>query len=191
MPLLYNHTDGFLNAKQKLAIFITNKWIRIDNLETNVSTILKGDEFLRFHLDQSSESCGYIEQKSYLYIGLNRAINDKLQVGKGLCEAKISFINCHSNEEPSIDVDIRSMSFKNNDNESIEWVNELRYLEPTPEHLPCSGEGVLKLKFDPTNSRKIARFDIELGNIISGFTFNIGDSPTNNGYGKLKIQQKK
>ena len=101
----------------------------------------------RFHFDQSSENgnCGYFERKSYLYIGLNRAIDDKLQVGKGLCEAKISFINCYSNEEPNIDVDIRGMSFKNNDNDSIEWINELRYLEPTTEHPPCSGEGVLRL----------------------------------------------
>ena len=157
-------------------------------METNTSSIFKGDDLFRFQESVSSESekkCGYAEWKSYLFIGLNRAINDKKQVGKGLCQAKISFMNCYSGEEPSIEVDVRGMSFTNNDNDSIEWTNELRYLDPTPDHPPCSGEGVLKLKFDPNGSKKIARFDIELGNIISGFTFNIGDSPTNNGYGKL------
>ena len=31
--------------------------------------------------------------------------------------------------------------------------------------------------------RRVARFDLDFGEIISGFTFNIGDSPTNNAYG--------
>ena len=29
----------------------------------------------------------------------------------------------------------------------------------------------------------MARFDLELGKILSGFTFNFGDSPSNNAYG--------
>jgi hypothetical protein len=46
-------------------------------------------------------------------------------------------------------------------------------------------EGVVKLKFDPNSPKKVARFDMSFGEMISGFTFNIGDSPTNNAYGKI------
>ena len=176
--------SGFLFAKQRLVIYISNKWLRIDNMETNLSQVYQGDHLFRFHeLSSTNESCGYSEIKSYLFIGLNRAINDKSQVGSGLCKAKVSFINCYASDEPSMDIDVRDMKYKNNDNNSIEWVDEIRYLDPTPVHPPCSGEGVLKLKFEPDGTKKIARLDFELGNIVSGFTFNIGDSPTNNGYG--------
>jgi hypothetical protein len=40
--------------------------------------------------------------------------------------------------------------------------------------------GVVRLTFGP---RRIARFDLSMGSQIQGFTFNIGDSATNNGYG--------
>ena len=43
--------------------------------------------------------------------------------------------------------------------------------------------GVVRLTFDPFGSRRIARFDLTMGPQIHGFTFNIGDSATNNGYG--------
>ncbi len=39
------------------------------------------------------------------------------------------------------------------------------------------------MTFDPYGSRRIARFDLSMGSQIQGFTFNIGDSSTNNGYG--------
>lgn len=44
--------------------------------------------------------------------------------------------------------------------------------------------GVVKLKFDPNSTKKVARLDLTFGDLLSGFTFNIGDSPTNNAYGK-------
>jgi hypothetical protein len=178
-----------LYSNQKLALYITDKWIRIDNLETNYTQIFSGEHLFRFH-DLPNDNCGVIDEKAYLYIGLNRAVNDRADVGRGLCEAQVSFLNCYANEEPSMDVDVKSMSYTNNDKSTIEWVNELRYLEPTPEHPACSGEGVLKLKFETNGSKKVARFDFELGDNVSGFTFNIGDSPTNNGYGKKKIIKK-
>jgi len=43
--------------------------------------------------------------------------------------------------------------------------------------------GVVRLTFNPYGSRRIARFDLSMGSQIQGFTFNIGDSSTNNGYG--------
>lgn len=43
--------------------------------------------------------------------------------------------------------------------------------------------GVVKLKFNPNDSKKVARFDLTFGDMLSGFTFNLGDSPTNNAYG--------
>ena len=43
--------------------------------------------------------------------------------------------------------------------------------------------GVIRLTFDPYGTRRIARFDLTMGPQIQGFTFNIGDSITNNGYG--------
>ncbi|CAF4058239.1 unnamed protein product, partial [Rotaria magnacalcarata] len=42
---------------------------------------------------------------------------------------------------------------------------------------------VIRLTFDPEGPRRIARFDLNMGSQVHGFTFNIGDSPTNNGYG--------
>jgi hypothetical protein len=43
--------------------------------------------------------------------------------------------------------------------------------------------GVVRLTFDSSGTRRIARFDLTMGPQIHGFTFNIGDSATNNGYG--------
>ena len=45
------------------------------------------------------------------------------------------------------------------------------------------GLGVVRLTFDPFGPRRIARFDLNMGSQVQGFTFNIGDSATNNGYG--------
>lgn len=42
---------------------------------------------------------------------------------------------------------------------------------------------MVKLRFDPESDKKIARFDLAFGENLSGFTFNIGDSPSNNAYG--------
>lgn len=42
---------------------------------------------------------------------------------------------------------------------------------------------MVRLTFDPNGSRRIARFDLRMGSQIQGFTFNFGDSSTNNGYG--------
>lgn len=39
------------------------------------------------------------------------------------------------------------------------------------------------MTFDPNGIRRIARLDLSMGAQIQGFTFNLGDSPTNNGYG--------
>jgi hypothetical protein len=39
------------------------------------------------------------------------------------------------------------------------------------------------LRFNQKKLRNIARFDLSLGETISAFMFNIGDSPSNNAYG--------
>lgn len=59
-------------------------------------------------------------------------------------------------------------------------------------HILCSylldlsrvfSSGVLRLRYDPLSSKRMARLDFQMGSHVQGFTFNIGDSPTNNGYG--------
>lgn len=194
--LLLNESIGYLYPNQKLIIYIADKWLRIDNLETNMSQTYDGYDLFRFSRLKTAQDCEYggeILKNStlnYLYVGFNRAIGDRSLTGSGVCNAKISFVNCYSNLEPSIDINVKEMSYINNDNQSIHWVHELNYLEPTPEHTPCSGQGVVKLTFEPNGAKKLARLDLQLGDIISGFTFNIGDSPTNNGYGNFRETKK-
>lgn len=125
----------------------------------------------------------YNKPSPYLYIGLNRMIADRSLTGSGLCSAQVSFLNCHAAAQPDLDIDVAQMDFRQKDREHISWINHLSFLEPSMEHSPCSGQGVVKLKFDPNGTKKVARFDLTFGDMLSGFTFNLGDSPTNNAYG--------
>ncbi|CAF0707652.1 unnamed protein product [Brachionus calyciflorus] len=189
--LFLNESLSFINPKSKIAFFISEKWFRVDNLDRNTTLYFNNNYLFNFKKSKLSEKCekhslSDLNQASpYLYIGLNRVIlNDKILPGSGLCKAEISFLNCFTNAEPDIDVDVNELKFKLNDSENITWVSPLSYMENSVmEHSPCSGQGVLKLTYDPSNMRRVARFDLEFGEILSGFTFNIGDSPTNNAYG--------
>ena len=187
--LLLNETLDFLNPNSKLVVYISDKWFRIVSMERNKSFYYNNNYLFTFAKHNvANDECNKSELNKaspYLYIGLNRVIaSANMRPGSGLCGANISFINCYLNErEPDALIDVKNMMYKLNDNETIQWVQPLAHLESTLEHPACSGQGVLKLKFDSTNRQRVARFDLEFGETISGFTFNIGDSPTNNGYG--------
>lgn len=190
--LLLNESVAYLNPKSKIIIYVSEKWFRVDSLEKNTSFYYNNDYLFTFHKAALSERCSKHPMNKpplnrlspYLYIGLNRAIADaKISPGSGLCKVDVSFLDCQMSAQPDSDINVTEMKYKINDNETISWVTELNYLEPAIEHQPCSAQGVLKLKFDPLSNKKVARFDLELGQLISGFTFNMGDSPTNNAYG--------
>jgi hypothetical protein len=188
--LFLNESSSYVNPKTKLIVYIGEKWFRVDNLERNSSIYYNSEHLFTFGNGSStlSERCSLdshsMRASPFLYVGLNRAIAEaKLLPGSGLCSANISFLNCHMNADADMNVDVKEMKYIQNDNDSIAWVNSLSYLEPTVEHTPCSGEGVVKLKFNTSGARKVARFDLEFGEVVSGFTFNMGDSPSNNGYG--------
>ena len=195
--LLLNESHSYINPKSKIIVYISEKWFRIDNLEKRTSFYYNNDFLFTFGRNASlSEKCSrnslnkwpYNRRSPFLYIGLNRVIADsKVSPGAGVCKADISFLNCHMNTEPDMHIKVNEMTYESNDdNETITWVNPLNYLEPSMVHSPCSGQGIVKLKFDQKSAKKIARFDLDFGKILSGFTFNFGDSPTNNAYGKKK-----
>lgn len=189
--LLLNKSLSFINPRTKIAIYITDNWFRVDNLDRNTTLYYSNNYLFTFKKSILSNQCekSYLSELNqispYLYIGLNRAIVDSsLLPGTGLCKAEISFLNCYTNYEPDLDVDVADLKYKLSDSENISWVSPLSYLETSVmEHSPCSAQGVVKLKYDPSNMRRVARFDLDFGEMLSGFTFNIGDSPTNNGYG--------
>ena len=150
--LLLNESHSYLNPKSKIIVYISEKWFRIDNLEKK-SSFYYNNDFL-FTFDQRatlSEKCSknilnkppYNRRSPFLYIGLNRVIADaEVSPGSGVCKADISFLNCHMNSEPDMDIKINEMTYKSNDdNETITWVNPLSYLEPSMVHSPCSGQG--------------------------------------------------
>ncbi|RNA09284.1 signal CUB and EGF-like domain-containing 1 isoform X1, partial [Brachionus plicatilis] len=189
--LLLNKSLSFINPRTKIAIYITDNWFRIDNLDRNTTLYYSNNYLFTFKKSILSNQCekNYLSQfnhiSPFLYIGLNRAIVDSsLQPGTGLCKAEISFLNCYSNEQPDLEVNVADLKYKLSDSENISWISPLSYLETSVmEHSPCSAQGVLRLKYDPGSMRRVARFDLDFGEMLSGFTFNIGDSPTNNAYG--------
>lgn len=146
--LLLNESLGFVSPKSKLTIYISEKWFRIDSLEKNASFYYSNDFLFSFRKSKLSEKCennSFYNHKvsPFLYIGLNRVIADsKLEPGSGLCNADISFLNCFTNSEPDVDVNVAEMKYNIQDSETVAWVNLLSYLEPsTMEHSPCSGQG--------------------------------------------------
>jgi hypothetical protein len=78
---------------------------------------------------------------------------------------------------------VNSKTFEQRDKEYIQWISQLSYLDPNADIRDCTAQGVLRLTFDPMGDRQILRLDLTMGAQVQGFTFNIGDSPTNNGYG--------
>ena len=85
--------------------------------------------------------------------------------------------------EPALDVNVNNRTFAQVDEENIHWISHLNYLDPNADVRECSAQGVVRLSFDPFGSKRIARLDLAMGSQVQGFTFNIGDSSTNNGYG--------
>lgn len=104
--------------------------------------------------------------------------------------------------ESALDIDINNKTYQQRDLENINWISHLHYLDPNADIRECAAQGqlnrhfddyligvfldyagVLRLTLDPFGLRRVARFDLTMGSQIQGFTFNIGDSSTNNGYG--------
>ena len=164
--LLLNESFNLLTPKSKIVIYVGEKWFRIDNLDTNTSLYYNNKYMFTFNDSSLSEQCkDYSTRESpYLYIGLNRVIGDsEIEPGKGLCQAKISFLNCFINPEPDMKINVKEMRYTYGDSESLFWVTPLSYIEQSSDHLACSAQGVIKIKFDPISNKKIARFDLEFG----------------------------
>jgi hypothetical protein len=195
--LFLNESNRFISAKSKLTVYVAEKWFRIENEDRNEKVYYNNDYLFTFRAQNLSDTCLKSEINThpfnrispYLYIGLNRVIADaRLLPGTGLCKANISFLNCFMNEKPDMNIDVNNLEYTASDTKHIDWIYPLAYMEPTSEHQACSAQGVVRLRFDPFGERKIARFDLELGKTLSGFSFNLGDSPTNNAYGNyLKL----
>ncbi len=153
--LLLNESQSYINPKSKLIVYISEKWFRVDNLEKKSSFYYNNEYLFTFGRNVSlSEKClknplskpPYNRRSPYLYLGLNRVIADhKVSPGSGLCRADISFLNCHINNEPDMNIKVNDMSYESNDNnETITWVNPLNYLEPSMVHSQCSGQGLFR-----------------------------------------------
>lgn len=152
--LFLNETPSYIFPKTKLIVYVAEKWIRVDNLERNTSFYYNNDYLFTFWPEALSENCRHSSFNKpplnrlspFLYIGLNRAIASDPAVaptapGSGLCNAEISFLNCFTEAEPDLEVNIAEMDYKQYDKEDIYWVNKLDYLEHAMEHAPCSGQG--------------------------------------------------
>lgn len=152
--LLLNESQSYINPKSKIIVYISEKWFRVDNLEKKSSFYYNNDYLFTFgrNVNHSlSDKClksnlskpPYNRRSPYLYLGLNRVIADsKVSPGSGLCQADISFLNCHINNEPDMSIKVDDMTYQSNDkNQTITWVNPLNYLEPSMVHSQCSGQG--------------------------------------------------
>ncbi|CAF1219516.1 unnamed protein product, partial [Didymodactylos carnosus] len=191
-PSINQRSVTLIEPGARVTMFISNMWLKIENLyRTQQTMTLKLNEtgFL-FNNNQTLEinssnddACGkQNEPSNFLYIGLNRNIDGNLG-GIGLCSMNLTFIECETDNEPALEVDVSKKSYKLRDHDNINWISQLSYLDPHAEIKECIAQGVVRLTFDPKGVRKIARFDLTYGPHVQGFTFNIGDSSTNNAYG--------
>ncbi|CAF1663773.1 unnamed protein product [Adineta ricciae] len=163
-----------LEPGEDLTIYISNEWIQIENK-------LRQHPKLTVQFNRT-DALFFNPNASHLSVGLNRNINGK-QTGIGLCFANLTFIECFADKESALDIDVNNKTYVQRDLENINWISHLTYLDPNADVRECTAQGVVRLTFDPFGSRRIARFDLSMGSQIHGFTFNIGDSATNNGYG--------
>ncbi|CAF3547058.1 unnamed protein product [Rotaria socialis] len=172
----FEQSVTLLGPGDDLSIFISNEWIYIENKQRNQSRLtVFFNETNPFLFDQYSSA-------THLVIGLNRNVSGT-QTGIGLCLANITFIECDTNQQAALNIDVDNKRFEQQDFENITWISHLTYLDPNADIRECAAQGVIRLTFDPEGPRRIARFDLNMGSQVHGFTFNIGDSPTNNGYG--------
>jgi hypothetical protein len=151
--LFLNESTDYLTPQSKIVIYVSEKWFRIDNLEKNKTFYYNSDYLFTFKNPGLSSKCkesAYLTQKlsrasPFLYIGLNRVIADgSILPGSGLCGAKISFLNCHVNSEPDLDVNVNDVRYKQTDHDNIMWIHQLEYSEPASlvsERPACSAQG--------------------------------------------------
>ncbi|CAF2891295.1 unnamed protein product [Rotaria sp. Silwood2] len=173
---IYEQSVTLLEPGESLSIFISNEWISIENKQ-------RKQQNLKVDFNQSNSFLfNQYSSVKHLSIGLNRNINGK-QTGIGLCLANITFIECYTDQQSALDIDVNNKTFEQYDLENITWISHLTYLDPNADIRECTAQGVVRLTFDPYGLRRIARFDLNMGSQIQGFTFNIGDSSTNNGFG--------
>lgn len=142
--LFLNESTSLLNPKAKVVIYIAEKWFRIDNIDKKTSLYYNNKYLFTFNENKQDQCKEYSNLKSpFLYIGLNRVIADsQLLPGKGLKQAKISFLNCFLNGEPDMKINVKDMRYTYGDGESLFWTSPLNFLEPADDHTPCSAQGL-------------------------------------------------
>lgn len=171
---LFEQSVTLLEPGEDLIVYLSNEWIHIENKQ-------RQEQKLTIYLNETNFFFS-TENRSHLLVGFNRNINGN-QTGIGVCRVNLTFIECIAEQQSALDIDVNNKTFEQRDLENINWISHLTYLDPNDEARECTAQGVIRLTFDPLGVRRIARFDLTMGSQIQGFTFNFGDSSTNNGYG--------
>lgn len=79
---------------------------------------------------------------------------------------------------PALQVDLKKNKVYGSD-ANIVWVNYLKAKRGV-----CASQGKLRIRFDQRSGfKRTARIDLWFARKVKGFSFDIGDSPTVNGYG--------
>ncbi|KAL9988365.1 hypothetical protein ACROYT_G002802 [Oculina patagonica] len=91
-------------------------------------------------------------------------------------------LSCRSPREPpspSFQVNLLNKKWSGSDS-NIAWVDNLTGGKPGT----CASQGKLRIRFDPRcGPKRTARIDLWFARQVTGFSFDIGDSPTVNGFG--------
>jgi hypothetical protein len=86
---IYEQSVTLLEPGEHLTIFISNKWIHIENKK-------RAEQKLTIYLNETNFFL-FNQSSTHLLIGLNRNLNGK-QTGIGLCSANLTFIECFADQ---------------------------------------------------------------------------------------------
>ena len=143
--LFLNETRNVLHHKTKIAVYISEKWLRVDYLANGTSSYFRDDSMFTFEECDETKCTNLDHHKKiskYIYIGLNRVIGDiNLSPGSGLKSVNVSFLNCFIDSKPDADIDVKNMNSEINDKSNILWESVLKYSEYSTLHPECSGQG--------------------------------------------------
>ncbi|KAJ7339440.1 hypothetical protein OS493_005838 [Desmophyllum pertusum] len=94
-----------------------------------------------------------------------------------------SCLSCRHPREPlspSILVDLKTNKAHGRDSNIVWWGKVVS------KPVACTTQGKLRIRFDKCGPKRTARIDLWFARKVTGFSFNIGDSPTVNGWGKRR-----